>query len=113
MKLDLYRVVELFRKSFSISLSDREKEELDDVLQDDYLKEAYDQLSDETFVLDKFREFEEYEYKPAFDKLKAYRHRTQISRWITWGSSIAVVLILSVCVGVTLGNISGEYAGVS
>ena len=44
MKLDLYRVVELFRKSFSISLSDREKEELDDVLQDDYLKEAYDQL---------------------------------------------------------------------
>ena len=50
MKLDLYRVVELFRKSFSISLSDREKEELDDVLQDDYLKEAYDQLSDETFV---------------------------------------------------------------
>lgn len=48
MKLDLYRVVELFRKSFSISLSDREKEELDDVLQDDYLKEAYDQLSDET-----------------------------------------------------------------
>lgn len=48
MKLDLYRVVELFRKSFSISLSNREKEELDDVLQDDYLKEAYDQLSDET-----------------------------------------------------------------
>lgn len=42
MKLDLYRVVELFRKSFSISLSNREKEELDDVLQDDYLKEAYD-----------------------------------------------------------------------
>ena len=30
----------------------------------------------------------------AFDKLKAYRHRTQISRWIAWGSSIAVVLIL-------------------
>ena len=50
MKLDLYRVVELFRKSFSISLSDREKEELDDVLQDDYLKEAYDQLSDETWI---------------------------------------------------------------
>lgn len=94
MKLDLHRVVELFRKSFSTSLSDKEKEELDDVLQDDCLKEAYDQLSDETFVLDKFREFEKYKYKSAFDKLKAYRHRTQISRWIAWGSSIAVVLIL-------------------
>ena len=94
MKLDLHRVVELFRKSFSTSLSDKEKEALDDVLQDDCLKEAYDQLSDETFVLDKFREFEKYKYKPAFDKLKAYRHRTQISRWIAWGSSIAVVLIL-------------------
>ena len=94
MKLDLHRVIELFQKSFSASLSDKEKEDLDDVLQNDYLKEAYNQLSDENFVLDKFREFEEYEYKPAFDKLKAYRHRTQISRWIAWGSSIAVVLIL-------------------
>ena len=31
-------MVELFRKSFSTSLSDKEKEELDDVLQDDCLK---------------------------------------------------------------------------
>ena len=58
MKLDLHRVVELFRKSFSTSLSDAEKEELDETLQDGCLKEVYDQLSDETFVLDKFREFE-------------------------------------------------------
>ena len=94
MKLDLYRVVELFRKYFSTSLSDEEKEKLDDVLRDDYLKKAYDQLSDETFVLDKFREFEEYKYKPAFNKLKVYRHRIQIRRWTIWGSSIAAVLIL-------------------
>ena len=90
----MYRVVELFRKSFSISLSDREKEELDDVLQDDYLKEAYDQLSDETFVLDKFREFDIYEYRPAFNKLKVYRHHTLVRRWITWSSSVAAVLML-------------------
>ena len=62
MKLDLHRVVELFRKSFSTSLSDAEKEELDETLQDGCLKEVYDQLSDETFVLDKFREFEIYSY---------------------------------------------------
>lgn len=92
--MDLHRVVGLFRKSFSTPLSDKEKEELDDVLQGDYLKEVYDQLSDEAFVLDKFREFEEYKYKPAFDKLKAYQHHTRISRWIAWGSSIAAVLIL-------------------
>lgn len=94
MKLDLYSVVELFRKSFSTSLSDEEKEELDDVLRDNYLKKAYDQLSDETFVLDKFREFEEYKYKPAFNKLKVYQHRIRIRRWTIWGSSIAAVLIL-------------------
>ena len=94
MKLDLYRVVELFRKSFSTSLSDEEKEKLDDVLRDHYLKKAYDQLSDETFVLDKFREFEEYKYKPAVNKLKVYRHRIQIRRWTICVSSIAAVLIL-------------------
>ena len=94
MKLDLYSVVELFRKSFSTSLSEAEKEELDDVLRDNYLKKAYDQLSDETFVLDKFREFEEYKYKPAFNKLKVYQHRIRIRRWTIWGSSIAAVLIL-------------------
>ena len=94
MKLDLYSVVELFRKSFSTSLSDEEKEELDDVLRDDYLKEAYDQLSDETFVLDKFREFDTYEYRPAFNKLKTFRRYTRVRRWITWGSSVAAVLVL-------------------
>lgn len=94
MKLDLHRVVELFRKSFSTSLSDAEKEELDETLQDGCLKEVYDQLSDETFVLDKFREFEEYKYKPAFNKLKVYQHRIRIRRWTIWGSSIAAVLIL-------------------
>ena len=34
-------MIELFQKSFSASLSDKEKEDLDDVLQNDYLKEAY------------------------------------------------------------------------
>ena len=33
-------MIELFQKSFSASLSDKEKEDLDDVLQNDYLKEA-------------------------------------------------------------------------
>lgn len=95
MKLDLHRVVELFRKSFSTSLSDKEKEELDDVLQDDCLKEAYDQLSDETFVLDKFREFEEYEYKPAFIKLRTYRRHAQMRQWTIFGSSVAAILVLA------------------
>ena len=44
MKLDLHRVVELFRKSFSTSLSDAEKEELDETLQDGCLKEVYDPI---------------------------------------------------------------------
>ena len=57
MKLDLHKVVELFQKSFSASLSGKEKEELSDVLQDEYLKRIYDQLLDETFVLDKFQKF--------------------------------------------------------
>ena len=30
--MDLHRVIELFQKSFSASLSDKEKEDLDDVL---------------------------------------------------------------------------------
>ena len=34
--MDLHRVIELFQKSFSASLSDKEKEDLDDVLQNDY-----------------------------------------------------------------------------
>ena len=93
--MDLHRVVELFRKSFSTSLSDKEKEELDDVLQDDCLKEAYDQLSDETFVLDKFREFEEYEYKPAFIKLRTYRRHAQMRQWTIFGSSVAAILVLA------------------
>ena len=94
MKLDLHRVIELFQKSFSASLSDKEKEDLDDVLQNDYLKEAYNQLSDETFVLDKFREFDAYEYIPAFNKLKTFRRYTRVRRWITWGASVAAVLVL-------------------
>lgn len=104
MKLDLYSVVELFRKSFSTSLSDEEKEELDDVLRDDYLKEAYDQLSDETFVLDKFREFDAYEYIPAFNKLKTFRRYTRVRRWITWGGIGCCSFGSSVCICLSLGT---------
>lgn len=45
-------------------------------------------------MLDKFREFDTYEYRPAFNKLKVYRHHTLVRRWITWSSSVAAVLML-------------------
>ena len=106
MKLDLHRVVELFQKSFSASLSGKEKEELSDVLQDEYLKRIYDQLLDETFVLDKFQEFEKYEYKSAFNKLKVYQRHVRLHRWIAWGSSIAAVLVL-----VFIFAYQGKYQG--
>lgn len=106
MKLDLHKVVELFQKSFSASLSGKEKEELSDVLQDEYLKRIYDQLLDETFVLDKFQEFEKYEYKSAFNKLKVYQRHVWLHRWIAWGSSIAAVLVL-----VFIFAYQGKYQG--
>ena len=93
MRLDLYRVIELFRKSFSNSLSDREKEELDDIFQNDYLDEVYDQLSDDRFIEMKFREFDGYEYKPAFEKLIRYHRRSIVRKWIAWSTSVAAVII--------------------
>lgn len=94
MKRDLHEVVELFKKSFSSSLTEDEKQELERVLQQDDLRKIYEQLEDETFVADKFREFEEYEYKPAFEKLKRYRRRLSVRRWM-WGcSSAAAVFVL-------------------
>ena len=93
MRLDLYRVIELFRKSFSNSLSDREKEELDDIFQNDYLDEVYEQLSDDRFIEMKFREFDGYEYKPAFEKLIRYHRRSIVRKWIAWSTSVAAVII--------------------
>lgn len=110
MNLDFHRVVELFRKSFSTSLSDAEKEELDETLQNGCLKEVYDQLSDETFVLYKFRDFEKYSYQPAFNKLKIYQRHIRMSKWIAWGSSIAAILIL-VCVFVRPWEYRDEVQG--
>lgn len=94
MEKDLHRVIELFRKSFSSSLSSEEKEELSDILHNNSLKGVYDQLQDKTFLADKFREFDEYGYQPAFDKLKKYHRRQVRSRLIAWGSSVAAVIML-------------------
>ena len=49
--MDLHRVIELFRKSFTSSLTGEEGEELKGILDDDSLKKAYEQLSDETFLV--------------------------------------------------------------
>ena len=94
MKRDLYKVMELFRKSFSGALDAGEQEELGEILRDDSLRGVYEQLSDEEFIEDKFREFEGYDYKPAFGKLKQYRRRSSIRRWTMWGASAAAVLAL-------------------
>ncbi len=70
MKQRLYDIIELFKRSFSPSFSEEEKKKLENVLQDDFLRKAYEQLSDEVFIEEKFREFDGYEYKVAFEKLR-------------------------------------------
>lgn len=94
MKQRLYDVTELFKRSFSSSFSEEEKKKLESVLQDDFLRKVYEQLSDEEFVEEKFREFNEYEYKTAFEKLKQYRKRTILRRWTVWSASVAAVVAL-------------------
>lgn len=98
MKRDLDDVIKLFKKSFSSSLSVTEQEKLGDVLQDRFLREVYEQLSDEAFVTEKFQEFEGYEYKPAFDQLKKYHRRALFGRWMVWGSSVAAVIALVIAI---------------
>ena len=94
MRRDLYKVMELFRKSFSGVLNAGEQEELEEILRDDSLRGVYEQLSDEEFIEDKFREFEGYDYKPAFGKLKQYRRRSSVRRWTMWSASAVAVLAL-------------------
>ena len=52
MRRDLYKVMELFRKSFSGVLNAGEQEELEEILRDDSLRGVYEQLSDEEFIED-------------------------------------------------------------
>ena len=94
MKRDLDDVIKLFKKSFSSSLTVAEQEKLENILQDHFLQKVYEQLSDETFLTEKFQEFDGYEYKPAFDQLKKYHHRALFRRWTIWGSSVAAVIAL-------------------
>jgi len=94
MKRDLYRTIELFKKSFSGVLETGEQEEFREMLRDDSLRGVYEQLEDEEFVEDKFREFEGYEYKSAFEKLKRHRKRLIVRRWMMWSVSAAAVLVL-------------------
>lgn len=94
MKQRLYDIIELFKRSFSPSFSEEEKKKLENVLQDDFLRKAYEQLSDEVFIEEKFREFDGYEYKVAFEKLRKYHHRVVFWRWTAWGTSVAVIIVL-------------------
>jgi len=57
------------------------------------LDEVYEQLSDDRFIEMKFREFDGYEYKPAFEKLIRYHRRSIVRKWIAWSTSVAAVII--------------------
>lgn len=94
MKQRLYDIIELFKRSFSPSFSEEEKKKLENVLQDDFLRKAYEQLSDEEFIEEKFREFDGYEYKVAFGKLKQYRRWVFLWRWTAWSASAAAIVAL-------------------
>ena len=96
MRRRLYDVIELFKRSFLSSFSEDEKKELENVLQDNFLRKAYEQLSDEEFIEEKFREFDGYEYKVAFEKLRKYHHRVVFWCWTAWGTSVAAVVALLV-----------------
>lgn len=113
MKRDLYKVIELFKKSLGNTLSDEEQQEMDALLQDASLRKAYEELLDEAFVTGKFKEFESYEYKPAFEALKKLVYRSRFRRWVAWGASVAAVLILGFMIRENLKLSTGGQVAVN
>ena len=113
MKRDLYKVIELFKKSFGNALSDDERQEMDVLLQDNSLRKAYEELFDEAFVTEKFKEFESYEYKPAFEALKKQVYRGRFRRWMAWGASVAAVLVLGFMILENFSLSTGELVVVN
>ncbi|WP_018339072.1 FecR family protein [Butyricimonas synergistica] len=113
MKRDLYKVIELFKKSLGNTLSDEERQEMDVLLQDASLRKAHEELLDEAFVTGKFKEFESYEYKPAFEALKKQVYRSRFRRWMAWGASVAAVLILGFMIRENLKLSTGGQVAVN
>ena len=113
MNRDLYKVIELFKKSLGDALSDEERQEMDVLLQDASLRKVYEELFDEAFMTGKFKEFESYEYKPAFEALKKQVYRSRFRRWMAWGASVAAVLILVFMIRVNQNLSTGDQVAVS
>lgn len=96
MKEDMCQTMELFRKSFRGELDEEERELLGKVLQNEALRVVYEQLGDEKFLIEKFRELEEYSYREAFRKLEKRHYRKIIRQWSIWGGSVAAAVIIAV-----------------
>ena len=86
---------------------------MDVLLQDASLRKAHEELLDEAFVTGKFKEFESYEYKPAFEALKKQVYRSRFRRWMAWGASVAAVLILGFMIRENLKLSTGGQVAVN
>lgn len=100
MKKNIYNDASLIKKSLLEDLDERERRELEQLLDDEQLQDVYKELSDLTYLKKQFMEYENYSAKKGYAVFRARRGQTRRGRTIRWVAAVAAMWVLAL--GVTL-----------
>ena len=100
MKKNIYNDASLIKKSLLEDLDERERRELEQLLDDEQLQDVYKELSDPTYLKKQFMEYENYSAKQGYAVFRARRGQTRRVRTIRWVAAVAAMWVL--VLGVTL-----------
>lgn len=100
MKKNIYNDASLIKKSLLEDLDERERRELEQLLDDEQLQDVYKELSDPTYLKKQFMEYENYSAKKGYAVFRARRGQTRRVRTIRWVAAVAAMWVL--VLGVTL-----------
>lgn len=100
MKKNIYNDASLIKKSLLEDLDERERRELEQLLDDEQLQDVYKELSDPTYLKKQFMEYENYSAKKGYAVFRARRGQTRRVRTIRWVAAVAAMWVLAL--GVTL-----------
>ena len=100
MKKNIYNDASLIKKSLLEDLDERERRELEQLLDDEQLQDVYKELSDPAYLKKQFMEYENYSAKKGYAVFRARRGQTRRVRTIRWVAAVAAMWVL--VLGVTL-----------
>ena len=93
MEKNVFKIIDLFRRSCKNELNEKEKQEFETLMKDNVMRGIFERMKDEKYLLERVEELKSYDYRKAFACLKTRARKYRRLKWMLGVASAAVLLV--------------------